>query len=34
MNADGQTAEELEGVGGVEQKRARQYVVDHCGPPK
>ena len=30
---DEQTAEELDGVGGVEQRRARAYVIDRCGPP-
>ncbi|KAI0048839.1 hypothetical protein FA95DRAFT_1557595 [Auriscalpium vulgare] len=28
---DEKTAEELEGVGGAEQRRARTYVVDRCG---
>ncbi|KZV60736.1 ankyrin [Peniophora sp. CONT] len=31
VNLDEQTAEELEGVGGMEQRRARSYVVDRCG---
>ncbi|CAL1716125.1 unnamed protein product [Somion occarium] len=30
-NVEGQTPEELEGVGGQEQRRARQYVIDRCG---
>ncbi|KAF8713527.1 hypothetical protein AX14_007520 [Amanita brunnescens Koide BX004] len=33
MNQDGETPEEVAGVGGVEQKRARQHVVDTCGKP-
>ncbi|KAI0295919.1 ankyrin repeat-containing domain protein [Multifurca ochricompacta] len=33
LNLDEQTAEQLEGVGGVEQRRARAYVIDRCGPP-
>ena len=33
LNLDEQTAEQLDGVGGVEQRRARAYVVDRCGPP-
>ncbi|KAI0076177.1 ankyrin, partial [Panus rudis PR-1116 ss-1] len=32
-NIDGQTPEEVEGVGGQEQKRARQYVIERCGKP-
>ncbi|KAF8645847.1 hypothetical protein AX16_007505 [Volvariella volvacea WC 439] len=32
-NLDDQTPEELEGVGGIEQKRARQHVIDSCGKP-
>ncbi|KAF8589899.1 ankyrin [Ramaria rubella] len=32
-NHDGQTPEELEGVGGQEQKRARDYVIDRVGKP-
>ncbi|KAH9984041.1 ankyrin repeat-containing domain protein, partial [Russula vinacea] len=31
VNLDEQTAEQLEGVGGVEQRRARAYVIDRCG---
>ncbi|KAB5592138.1 26S proteasome non-ATPase regulatory subunit [Ceratobasidium theobromae] len=31
QNADGQTPEEVEGVGGQEQKRAREYVIQRCG---
>jgi len=33
VNTDEQTAEQLDGVGGVEQRRARAYVIDRCGPP-
>lgn len=33
LNLDEQTAEQLEGVGGAEQRRARAYVIDRCGPP-
>ncbi|KAF9532672.1 ankyrin repeat-containing domain protein, partial [Crepidotus variabilis] len=32
-NLDNETPEALEGVGGHEQRLARQYVVDHCGKP-
>ncbi|KAG8742053.1 hypothetical protein FRC10_002079 [Ceratobasidium sp. 414] len=32
LNADGQAPEEIEGVGGQEQKRAREYIVQRCGP--
>ncbi|KAI0258369.1 ankyrin repeat-containing domain protein, partial [Gloeopeniophorella convolvens] len=32
VNLDEQTAEQVEGVGGAEQRRARAYVVDRCGP--
>jgi 26S proteasome non-ATPase regulatory subunit 10 len=31
-NVDGQVAEEIEGVGGEEQKRVRQFVVSKVGP--
>lgn len=30
-NLDGEMPEDMEGVGGQEQKRARQYVVERCG---
>jgi len=30
-NLDGETPENIPGVGGQEQKLARQYVIDHCG---
>ncbi|PFH45587.1 hypothetical protein AMATHDRAFT_158628, partial [Amanita thiersii Skay4041] len=33
-NLDGETPEEIEGVGGVEQKRVRHHVVDECGVAK
>ncbi|KAH9170637.1 ankyrin repeat-containing domain protein [Lactarius sanguifluus] len=32
VDMDEQTAEQIDGVGGVEQRRARAYVVDRCGP--
>ncbi|EMD31286.1 hypothetical protein CERSUDRAFT_60101, partial [Gelatoporia subvermispora B] len=32
-NLDSQTPEDLEGVGGQEQKRAREYVIERCGKP-
>lgn len=32
-NVDGETPEQLEGVGGQEQRRAKEYVRDSCGPP-
>ena len=32
-NLDGQTPENMPGVGGQEQKLARQHVTDHCGKP-
>jgi 26S proteasome non-ATPase regulatory subunit 10 len=31
MNQDQETPEEMQGVGGSEQKRARQYVIERCG---
>ncbi|THU76050.1 ankyrin, partial [Dendrothele bispora CBS 962.96] len=31
LNQDGEAPEDMEGVGGIEQRRARQHVVDHCG---
>ncbi|KAF8871761.1 ankyrin repeat-containing domain protein, partial [Infundibulicybe gibba] len=33
LNQDGESPEEIEGVGGIEQKRARQHVVEFCGKP-
>lgn len=32
-NLEDLTPENVDGVGGEEQRRARQYVIDHCGPP-
>jgi len=32
-NQEQQIPEEVDGVGGVEQKRAREHVRDQCGPP-
>ncbi|KDQ15858.1 hypothetical protein BOTBODRAFT_107855, partial [Botryobasidium botryosum FD-172 SS1] len=32
-NVDGETPEEIEGVGGVEQKRMRDYIVSRFGRP-
>ena len=32
-NLDGEMPEQLEGVGGQEQRKARQYVRERCGPP-
>jgi 26S proteasome non-ATPase regulatory subunit 10 len=31
MNQEQETPEEMQGVGGVEQTRARQYVIERCG---
>ncbi|KAH7871059.1 ankyrin repeat-containing domain protein, partial [Lentinula edodes] len=33
LNQDGEAAEDMDGVGGVEQRRAKQHVVDSCGNP-
>jgi len=33
LNEEQQAPEEVEGVGGQEQKRVRQYVIDRCGRP-
>jgi len=33
VNLDNETPEEVPGVGGSEQKRARQHVMDSCGKP-
>lgn len=33
MNQDQETPEDMHGVGGVEQTRARQYVIERCGKP-
>jgi len=32
-NGDGLEPEQMEGVGGVEQKRLRDYILQRCGPP-
>ena len=32
-NLDGETPENITGVGGQEQKLARRHVIDHCGKP-
>ncbi|KAN0092689.1 Ankyrin repeat-containing domain protein [Tylopilus felleus] len=32
-NAEDITPENVDGVGGQEQRRVKQYVIDHCGPP-
>ncbi|KAG8793139.1 hypothetical protein FRC12_003775 [Ceratobasidium sp. 428] len=32
LNTDGQAPEEVDGVGGQEQKRARDYIIQRCGP--
>lgn len=32
-NLDGETAEQIEGVGGQEQKLARKHVIELCGKP-
>ena len=31
VNLDNETPEEVPGVGGSEQKRAKQHVIDSCG---
>ncbi|KAJ3994917.1 ankyrin repeat-containing domain protein [Lentinula boryana] len=33
LNQDGEAPEDMDGVGGVEQRRAKQHVVDSCGKP-
>ena len=33
MNQEQETPEDMQGVGGVEQTRAKQYVVERCGKP-
>jgi len=33
MNQDQETPEDMPGVGGVEQTRARKYVIERCGKP-
>lgn len=32
-NEDGLEPEQMEGVGGPEQKRIKDYIVQRCGPP-
>ncbi|KAG2145307.1 ankyrin repeat-containing domain protein, partial [Suillus bovinus] len=32
-NLDEVTPENVDGVGGTEQRRAKQHVIDHCGEP-
>ncbi|OAX33257.1 ankyrin, partial [Rhizopogon vinicolor AM-OR11-026] len=32
-NLDDITPEDVEGVGGTEQRRAKHHVIDHCGEP-
>lgn len=31
VNYEDQTPEEMEGVGGAEQRQARQHIIDLCG---
>jgi len=31
LNLDGEAPEDVEGVGGSEQRRAKQYVIESCG---
>jgi len=31
MNQEQETPEDMQGVGGVEQSRAKQYVIERCG---
>ncbi|KAK7058628.1 putative ankyrin-repeat protein [Paramarasmius palmivorus] len=33
LNQDGEAPEDVEGVGGIEQRRAKQFVVEQCGQP-
>ncbi|KAG8918142.1 hypothetical protein FRC00_012809, partial [Tulasnella sp. 408] len=33
LNSDGEAPEDMEGVGGQEQKRAKEYVISRCGKP-
>jgi len=33
LNQDGEAPEDVPGVGGVEQKRVKQYIIDRCGMP-
>jgi len=32
-NLDEETPEDMRGVGGVEQARAKQYIIERCGKP-
>ena len=32
-NLESETPEQVAGVGGQEQKRAKEYVISRCGPP-
>jgi 26S proteasome non-ATPase regulatory subunit 10 len=31
MNQEQETPEDMQGVGGVEQTRAKQYIIERCG---
>lgn len=33
LNQDGEAPEDVPGVGGAEQKRAKQHVIESCGKP-
>lgn len=33
LNTDGEAPEDMEGVGGQEQRRAKEYVIARCGKP-
>lgn len=33
VNLENEAPEDVEGVGGAEQKRARQHVIESCGKP-
>lgn len=33
LNEDGEAPEDVQGVGGTEQKLAKQHVIDSCGKP-
>ncbi|KAG8986537.1 hypothetical protein FRB90_003936 [Tulasnella sp. 427] len=33
LNSDGEAPEDMEGVGGQEQRRAKEYVISRCGKP-
>ncbi len=32
LNQEGEAPEDMVGVGGIEQRRAKQHVVESCGP--